>query len=81
VPEETDCPYEVQYIWSWFLELDKTRLNGGMGFNPITHVEITAWSDGMDIDILPFERRAIRAVDEAYMIHCNSKDKTERKND
>lgn len=76
-----DCPYEVEYIWQWFLELDKTRHNSGMGINSITHVEITAWSDGMKLDLLPFERRAIRAIDEAYVTHINSKVKDKDKHE
>jgi hypothetical protein len=46
-----------------------------MGLSPIVHTEITSWAQGMGITLLPFERQAIRAIDLAYIIHCNSKDK------
>lgn len=75
VPEEVRCPPELEYIWGYFRDLDGTRKNSGMGFCPIEHTEITAWSDGMQIGITPFERMCIRAVDEAYRQHCNMKDK------
>jgi hypothetical protein len=52
-----------------------------MGLSPITHVEMTAWSEGMKLDLLPFERKAIRAIDRAYMIYQNSKAAKERKNE
>lgn len=73
VPEEADCPYELQHIWEWFYELDSTRING-MSAGPITNVEITAWSDGMGYDLLPIERKALLAVDRAFQMH-NSKPK------
>ena len=66
------CPHEVEYIWQWFYELDATRQNG-MGAGPITHVEITAWANGMGIDLLPFERQALRQIDRAFLIYSNSK--------
>lgn len=75
VPDEVECPFELLHVWEWFLELDKTRPNNGMGISAITHTEITSWADGMNIELLPFERKAIRAVDEAYVTYCNSKAK------
>lgn len=74
-PEEIDCPYELAYIWGYFRDLDARRPNGGMGFSPITHEAITAWSDGLEIGIKPFERQCIVAIDDAYRDHINSKDK------
>lgn len=44
----------------------------------IKHVEITAWAEGMQINLLPFERRAIRAVDVAFMDYQNSKAKEQK---
>jgi hypothetical protein len=76
VPDEVECPFEVEYLWVWFRELDSTRANNGMGISPINHLEITAWSDGMALSpLMPFERQAIRAVDDAYVIYSNSKAK------
>ena len=44
-----------------------------MGAGSITHVEITAWANGMGIELLPFERQAIRQIDKAFLIYSNSK--------
>jgi hypothetical protein len=79
-PEEVRCPVEAEYLWYWFLELDETRLNSGMGFNAITHTEITHWDEGLGIKLLPFERRAIRAIDKAFKEHANSKANERDKN-
>jgi hypothetical protein len=64
----------VQYIWVWFNEeLNSCRDINGMALPPITHTEITSWADGMKIDLLPFERRALKALDNAYTSYFNSK--------
>lgn len=75
VPEEVECPWELEHIWGYFCELDGTRQTGGMGFNPITHVEMTAWAEGMGVTLTPFERNCIRVIDDAYRVHCNKKEK------
>lgn len=56
------------------MQLNKTR-DVGMQVAAIKHVEITAWAQGMGINLLPFERRAICAIDDAFMAHQNSKSK------
>jgi hypothetical protein len=73
-PEIKDCPHELQHIWDWFVELDATRTSG-MTYNAITHQEITAFADGERINMLPFERRAIRAIDRAFIKFQNAKSK------
>lgn len=78
VPPEVDCPFELKHVWDWFVELDCTR-QSGMGLGPITHTEISAWSTGMGINLMPIEREAIRAIDRAYLTHHNSKDKEKEK--
>lgn len=73
-PEVKYCPHEVEYIWEWFIELNSTR-DAGMQCSGIKHTEITAWSEGMRINITPFERRAIRAIDVAFINNQNTKSK------
>lgn len=75
VPDEIECPFEFRHIWEWFFELDSTR-NNGMAHGPITNVEITAWAEGMGIDLMPIERRALLAIDKAFLIHSNSDSKS-----
>jgi len=45
-----------------------------MAQNPLTHTEITAWAEGMKLNLLPFEREAIVRIDDAFQSHSNSKD-------
>lgn len=74
VPEIAYCPEELEYVWSWFGELDATRQNG-MSIGPITNVEIDRWAHLMKIELLPIEVRAIREIDIAYINNHHSKDK------
>jgi hypothetical protein len=73
-PDKVESPYELEHVWSWFKELDSTRLIG-MTLGPITHCEITAWADGEGIRLMPFQRRAIRALDVAYINFQNKQGK------
>ena len=34
----------MDYLWGWFLELNRTRSSNGFGLNPINYVDIDAWS-------------------------------------
>lgn len=75
MPEEAECPYEVEYIWDWFTELNAARPANGMCIGPIPYSEIAVWAKLMQLNLLPFEIKALRAIDEAYVTHCNTKDK------
>jgi hypothetical protein len=72
-PKEVECPIELAYLWGYFKELNRRRPRNGMGITPLTHEAITAWSDGMDIGITPFERACIVAIDDAFLEHVDSK--------
>ena len=63
-------PYELEYIWGWWLVLHKTR-PCGMAEGHITYTEIYHWSRLLKINVDPFEVRCIMAVDSAY-ITCRS---------
>ena len=59
-------PYELQYIWEWWLDLQKTRPIG-MQAGHITYTEIFNWSTLLKINVIPFEIRCIMALDSAYL--------------
>jgi hypothetical protein len=61
-------------VWEWFYELDETR-ETGMSLESISHTEISNWAEGMKIDLSPFERRCLRAIDRVYVDHIRSKGK------
>lgn len=73
-PPEVDCPYELEHVWDWFLQLDRTR-DCGMALRAITFSEIRDWAFLKKIVLDPFEVEALEAVDRAFVIHHNSKSK------
>lgn len=74
LPPVIECPYELQHIWDWFHELDKTRQNN-MGHGPITYVEFNNWAFRMRIDPTSYETKALMEVDKAFLIHSHTRDK------
>ena len=66
-PNPHDFPDALTYLWGWFLELASGR-TGGMGPNPITWEGIAAWASLTGTTPAPWEIRAIRALDTAYLV-------------
>lgn len=69
-PEQLDCeelPENIQYIWSWFIDLDYYRGSNMNGANPITPTLIKDWCWMNDVDLEHFERMAIKRLDIEYM--------------
>jgi len=58
---------ELNYLVEWFYELAGTRLLSESGPMPITFRDIMAWKDLLSIDIHPWEVKAIRSLDDAYL--------------
>ena len=61
-----DLPECAMHLWDWFLELSDTRQNG-MSINPISHTEIISWSRLMRIRLEPWEVRALKIIDNAFI--------------
>ena len=55
-------PYELDHIWNWWIELDKTR-QVGMEECSITYSEIESWSRLLKIDVTPFEVQCLIGID------------------
>jgi hypothetical protein len=58
---------EIAYLWEMWRELHRARGSGGMASNPLSYTEIEAYGRLIDEALEPWEARAIRAVDDAYM--------------
>jgi hypothetical protein len=41
-------PEALEYLWDWFMELDRTRTTGFNGPDPITYPIIESWARLMD---------------------------------
>lgn len=60
-------PWAAAHVWEWFSELNTARHGTGFGVNPISWAELSAWSALTGRTLRPWEVRALRAVDGAYM--------------
>lgn len=67
VVEDPDIPEAVEHVFEWFMELSRARGSNGFGSNPISHMEIAAWSALYGIQPLPRELRMIAAMDAAFL--------------
>lgn len=59
-------PVEAEHVWEWFCELGGARSNG-MEINPISWADIAAFFGLIRVRPNPWEFRAIRALDRAYI--------------
>ena len=70
IPEEYESlpiPELFNHVWSWFIELSRTRSSSGFGANPLNYNEILAWSQLTGVVPNSIEVTAIMALDLAYM--------------
>jgi hypothetical protein len=66
-PDAPEVPMAGRRVWSIFLELNASRTSGGMAPNPISGVEIEAYSRLRREPVRSFEVTMLRALDGAYM--------------
>jgi hypothetical protein len=64
----TPVPTGLDYLWTWFLELSFTgRTYGQFGAMPISNTELLAWSQLNQVQLRPWELRAMRLLDTAWL--------------
>lgn len=59
-------PWDLQYLWAWWVELHFARSSGGFGLGGITYQSIEAWKHVTGADPNVWEVGAIKAIDNAY---------------
>lgn len=60
-------PADLQQYWEDFLELNKRRLRGESGENPLTFVEIDAWARLVDVKPTQFWLDVIDMLDQTWL--------------
>lgn len=65
-PDDPAPPEGAEHVLRWFWALDSAR-SCGFAPNPISFSEIEAWAKLTGADPLPWEVRAIKAMDMAYL--------------
>jgi len=69
--EPVECPACMRYLWGYFLEMNCRRTSTGFGINPISHEALDAWQRLRGIKLLPFEIRALDALESAFLLSRN----------
>ncbi len=65
-PNPHPFPEALGYLWDWFCELSSGRPSG-MGPGPLTWEGILAWTTLTGTRPAPWEIRALRALDTAFL--------------
>ena len=65
-PNPQPFPDALAHVWDWFLDLHAGRPSG-MGPGPLTWEGIAAWVSLTGIRPAPWEIRAIRELDSAFL--------------
>ncbi len=63
-----DMPPDGAHVWVWFLALCEGRSSSGFGPNPISYLDILAWSLLTGTIVRPSEVAAIMALDREYFV-------------
>lgn len=73
VPE---LPPPAAHLWAWFISISNERGNNGMSALKITadNVKSWMWFNGVN-EIEPWERRAISALDNVWMVQYAEENK------
>jgi hypothetical protein len=65
--EEPEVPAAGEFLWICFWELDLGRGGTGWGPAPLAWADMAAWAAMNGIDFGPWESRALRRMDLAWM--------------
>lgn len=62
-----ELPPLAAHVWRYFIDLSRTRGGTGFGPAPISRHDIHAWEADEAQVLEPWERRALLAIDVAYL--------------
>ncbi len=71
VPELDDqpkCPPLGAHVWLWYADLGISRQSSGMGPLAFRPSDILAWATGSGVRLRRWEFRALRLVDNDYLV-------------
>jgi hypothetical protein len=60
-------PADGTHVWAWFLELSAGRGSNGFGPNPISYLDVLAWTLLTGTITRPAEIEAIMALDRVWI--------------
>ena len=79
--EEPDVPAAGEYLWGLFWDMSLGRGNGGWGPEPLSWADMAAYAGLNGITFNPWESKALRRMDLAFLgaVADAGKGKKERK--
>lgn len=66
-------PDALGHVWGWFTELSHARTAGFSGANPISFLEIEAWSRVTGTKLKPSEVFLLRQLDDVFLNVVNQR--------
>lgn len=58
----------MAHLWAWYADLCQTRQGGGFGPSRLSRLEIQAWERDEGVQLEPWERRALMALDAEHLL-------------
>lgn len=74
-----ELPVEMQYVWEYFLRLNKRRTSNGFGVNPITFNEIDSFFRVNQIEYNESEVFILELLDDVVLEHFAKQQEKENK--
>jgi hypothetical protein len=71
--KEEHLAYTATPLWNTFWTLHETRQVSKFGFQPITYLEIDAYSRLMQVEFDPWEIEILKKMDRAFLIKINTR--------
>jgi len=60
----------MSFMWGCYSDLDLSRTSSGFGPNPLSYAEIEAYGRLIGIDWRPWQVRALKMLDAAFLQFC-----------
>ena len=73
--DETPLPALAAYLWAWFCELHSARGSNGFGPSSLSWRDLLDWAAVTGNKPHPWEVRAIRAIDRAFLVQAGKDSK------
>lgn len=67
------CPWQLHYLWLYFLSMCRRRTSNGYGPNPLSDEAVQAWKARHRIRLAAWEEDLLDELEGLYMKHMTPK--------
>ena len=75
-----ELPSEMEYVWLYFIRLNRRRGSNGFGINPISCNEMLSFFELNSIEYSPQEVELIEMLDNIYLENYSKQQRLQQKN-